>query len=58
MKEKISEIHKTIYDPQYLKIYEDEPMFAMEVDIDIGELNVKGYAYYDQKREQMDRNSF
>lgn len=58
VKEKTSEIHKTIYDPQNLNVYEGEPIFTMQVDINVGELNVKGYAYYDQKREHQERNSF
>ncbi len=54
----MSEIHKTIYDPRYLNVYEGEPVFTMQIDVNIGELNIKGYAYYDQKREQQERNSF
>ena len=30
----------------------------MPVSIDVGEIRLKGYAYYDQKREQQERNSF
>ena len=30
----------------------------MPVSIDVGEIRLKGYAYYDQKREQQELNSF
>jgi transposase len=58
VKESISAIHNTIDDPQYLKLHQKEPLFVMPVNIKIGELNLSGYAYYDQKREQQERNSF
>ena len=58
VKEAISAIHKRIDDPEYLKLYEKEPLFVMPVSIDVGEIRLKGYAYYDQKREQQERNSF
>jgi len=58
VKESISAIHNTIDDPQYLKLHQKEPLFVMPVNIKIGELNIDGYAYYDQKREQQERNSF
>ncbi|VVB91512.1 Uncharacterised protein [uncultured archaeon] len=35
-----------------------EPLFVSPVTIDIGEFTVEGYAYYDQKREQQERQSF
>lgn len=58
VKEIISDIHSKIDDPDYLKMYQDEPLFVMPVTIDIGEIKLAGYAYYDQKREQQERNSF
>lgn len=58
VKESISGIHDSIDDPQYLKLHQKEPLFVMPVNIQIGELNLSGYAYYDQKREQQERNSF
>lgn len=58
VKEAISSIHKRIDDPEYLKLYEKEPLFVMPVSIDIGEISLNGYAYYDQKREQQERNTF
>jgi transposase len=57
VKEAISEIHNRIDDPQYLKLHQKEPLFVMPVDIDVGEIHLKGYAYYDQRREQQERNS-
>lgn len=58
VKEIISDIHSKIDDLNYLKMYQDEPLFVMPVTLDIGEIKLTGYAYYDQKREQQERNSF
>jgi len=57
VKEAISSIHSSIDDPQYLKLHQKEPLFVMPVSINIGEVCLKGYAYYDQRREQQERNS-
>jgi len=57
VKEAISAIHRSIDDPQYLKLHQKEPLFVMPINIDIGEICLKGYAYYDQRREQQERNS-
>jgi len=57
VKEAISAIHSSIDDPQYLKLHQKEPLFVMPVNINIGEICLKGYAYYDQRREQQERNS-
>jgi transposase len=58
VKEAISSIHSRIDDPEYLNLYEKEPLFVMPVSIEIGVNNLDGYAYYDQKREQQERNTF
>jgi len=58
VKEAISAIHKRIDDPEHLRLYEKEPLFVMPVSIDIGENRLDGYAFYDQKREQQERNTF
>jgi transposase len=58
VKEAISAIHSSIDDPEHLKLYEKEPLFVMPVTIDVGENRLNGYAYYDQKREQQERNTF
>jgi transposase len=58
VKESISAIHNSIDDPQYLKLHQKEPLFVMPVDIDVGDIHLKGYAYYDQRREQKERNTF
>ena len=57
VKEAISAIHSSIDDPQYLKLHQKEPIFVMPVNIEIGEIHLKGYAYYDQRREQQERNT-
>lgn len=58
VKEAISIIHSSISNPNNLKIYHDEPLFVSPVTINVGEFSVEGYAYYDQKREQQERQSF
>lgn len=58
VKEAISTIHSNIDDPQYLNLYQKEPLFVMPVNIKVGEISLDGYAYYDQKREQQERNTF
>jgi len=58
VKEAISNIHQTIDDPENLTLYEKEPLFVMPISIEVGENKLDGYAYYDQKREQQERNSF
>jgi len=58
VKEAISIIHSSISNPNNLNIYHDEPLFVSPVTINIGEFAVEGYAYYDQKREQQERQSF
>lgn len=58
VKEAISAIHNRIDDPEHLKLHEKEPLFVMPVSIDVGENRLKGYAFYDQKREQQERNTF
>ena len=58
VKEAISAIHSSIDNPEHLKLYEKEPLFVMPVSIEVGENKLKGYAYYDQKREQQERSTF
>ena len=58
VKEAISAINSQIDDPDYLNLYEKEPLFVMPVHIDVGENRLDGYAYYDQKREQQEKSSF
>lgn len=57
VKEAISSIHRSIDDPQYLKLHQKEPLFVMPISIEVGEICLKGYAYYDQRREQQERNT-
>ena len=51
VKETISTIQSSIDDPEHLKLYEKELLFVMPVNIEVGENKLKGYAYYDQRRE-------
>jgi transposase len=57
VKEAISAIHSSIDDPENLELYEKEPLFVMPVDIEVGKNKLNGYAYYDQKREQLERST-
>ena len=45
IKEAISAIHSNIDDPQYLKLYQKEPLFVMPVNIAIGDIQLNGHAY-------------
>lgn len=58
VKEAMSMIHSSISNPNNLEMYHNEPLFVMPVTIDVGEFAVNGFAYYDQKREHQDRQSF
>ncbi len=58
VKEAISAIHGSIDDPAHLELYEKEPLFVTPINIGVGENKLNGYAYYDQKREQQERNTF
>ena len=43
VKEAISSIHSRIEDPDYLKMYQKEPLFVMPVVLDIGDIRLNGY---------------
>jgi len=58
VKEAISAIHSSIDDPNNLKLYQNEPLFVKPITIEVGEISLQGYAYYDQKREQQERTTF
>jgi len=58
VKEAVSEVHSSIDDPSYLNLYQKELLFVIPVDIEVGEIRLKGYAYYDQWHEQQERTNF
>ncbi|MDF0591717.1 hypothetical protein P0O15_11165 [Methanotrichaceae archaeon Mx] len=57
-RKRYSTIHNRIDDPDHLRLYEKEPLFVMPVSIDIGENRLDGYAFYDQKRKDQEKNTF
>jgi len=58
VKELISGIHREMEDPNLMQMYEGEPVFVRPVALEIGEISVKGYAYYNPKRELKEKELF
>lgn len=58
IKELMSSAHRAIEDPKYLQKYNDDPIFVKPVTLSLDDFDVDGYCYYDQKREQSQRNAF
>lgn len=63
-KQLLSSVHREIEDANLLKIYNGEPLFVKPVALRIKiekkkeEVEVSGFVYYDQKREQSERELF
>lgn len=55
VKQLLSNIHGEIEDANLLKTYNGEPIFVMPVTLEIGDMSVKGYSFYSQKKEQNER---
>lgn len=58
VKELMSKAQKDVKAPQYLQKYNKNPIFVKPVTLKLSNSKVEGYCYYDQKREQDERNSF
>ncbi|MEM4308037.1 MAG: IS1634 family transposase [Thermoplasmata archaeon] len=54
----LSNVHKEIEDPNFLHQYNDEVLFVKPITISLGSLSLKGYLYYDPKRENEERTTF
>ena len=58
VKELISGIHRELEDPNLMQMDELEAIFVKPVTLGIGGLKVKGYAYYNPKRELKEKELF
>lgn len=63
VKQLLSSVHREIQDANLLKMYNGEPLFVKPIALRIKiekkkEVEVKGYVYYNQKREQSERELF
>jgi len=58
VKRLISMVHRDIEDPEFVKLYNKTPLFVKEIKIAVGPHNLKGYLFYDLKREQDEKNAF
>jgi transposase len=58
VKQLLSNIHSELEDANLLRMYNGEPIFVMPVTLDIGDMSIKGYSFYSQKKEQDERELF
>ncbi|MFW6122109.1 MAG: IS1634 family transposase [Petrotogales bacterium] len=58
VKELMSSAQRDIENPKYLQKYNKDPIFVKPVTLSLDDFDVDGYCYYDQKREQSQRNAF
>ena len=54
----VSSMIKAIEKPRYLKKFNDEILFVKEVEIKIGNKQIKAFCYYNPARAQQERDSF
>jgi transposase len=54
----ISRAQKALSDPNNMKLYNNEPLFVTEVEVEVGELLVKGYCYYNPQRQKAEQERF
>ncbi len=58
VKELMSKAQKEVKSPKYLHKFNKKPIFVKPVTLIHNDSEIKGYCYYDPKREQDERNSF
>ena len=58
VKELMSSAQKDIESPEYLHKFNKKPIFAKPVVLEQEEFNIKGYCFYDPKRELEEKSSF
>ena len=54
----ISRAQKALSDPNNMKLYNNEPLFVTEVEVEVGELSVEGYCYYNPQRQKVEQERF
>lgn len=58
VRELLSKEQRDIDNPAYLHMHGKHPMFVKPTVLEIGDLKIDGYCYYDPGREQSERESF
>lgn len=58
VKELLTEAQRDLESPQYLQVFQDDPIFAKPITLMVHDNPVAGFCYYDLKREQTERNLF
>jgi transposase len=58
VKEHMSSAQRNIENPKYLHKYNKRPIFVKPITLKLDRFRVNGYCYYDQKKEQNERNTF
>ena len=58
VKEVLTEAQRDLESPQYLQKYQKNPIFVKPISLTIKETDLRGFCYYDPKREQDERNLF
>jgi Transposase len=58
VKKLMSVTQRDIEDPRYLKKFNKNPIFVKPVTLTLQNLKIDGYCYYDQKREQNEKETF
>ncbi|NOY64515.1 MAG: IS1634 family transposase [Nitrospirae bacterium] len=54
----MSSAQKLLSDPNNMKLYNNEPLFVAEVEVEVGGLSVKGYCYYNPQRQKSEQERF
>lgn len=58
VREVLTEAQRDLESPQYLQMYQQDPIFVKPVTLMIQDAPVKGFCYYDLKREKTERTLF
>jgi len=54
----LSRAQKALNDPNNMKLYNNEPLFIVDTEVQIGDITVKGYCYYNPKRAREEEEKF
>ncbi len=54
----MSRAQKLLSDPNNMKLYNNEPMFVADIEVEVGGLSVKGYCYYNPQRQKAEQERF
>ena len=54
----MSRAQKALSDPNNMKLYNNEPLFVTEVEVEVGGLSVRGYCYYNPQRQKVEQERF